>query len=834
MPSSSLQWRSRVLVVVATGLAAFSIGVAPAANAASHARSGPTAPPSRPTASLGGALRPDGTLSKRSGSFSAAGYRMQLQADGSPRFVSAAAAAPAASWSESFGASGTGNVQAVAVNGTHVYVGGQFTTVGTSGINYNHIAMWDGHGWHPLGTGVNATVTAIGVIGPHVFAGGDFTTAGGAAASHIAFWNGSTWSPLAGGLTNAQTAGNPFVHAIAVSGTTTAPKVYVGGQFDDADGQPANSVALWDGTAWSGLGNGIHSGTNQGRVSALALNSSTLYVGGAFDTAGTTHAYSLAKWDGSGWSLVSGAGVASGGFNGSVTALRASGTKLWVGGSFGTVGGTFTPSGFQTGGTAAKDIALLNGGTWSALGAGLPVAPLGITNWQSHVYAAGGFGGPNPVITMWNGSSWVAVGTGLDGSTSSATVTSSTAGVIAAGTFTTAGGGAVVLNHIGLWNGTAWKGYGLGMSAAVAALAANGSDLYAAGAFTAAGYTGARSIAHFDGSTWTPMGSGITGTSAACAASGLQFSICSITIDPATGDVYVGGAFTAIDGVAASNVAMWDGTSWHALSTGVNGVVNALLIMDGVLYAGGQFTTAGGQSADDLAQWNLGTGPWAAVAGNATITPGPEGDSTAHVTSLAPITAFTDKYLLVGGGFWNVGGAVAYGALLVDATNPGYLFLAPNHGQTNPGFGTNGVVLTTYVDGTKAYFGGAFTNAGGLSASDLAVYNLAGTVGSTWSIPAKVTTGTAVRAIAKAGSSLYIGGSFTSINSVNRTNIASYTPGAAQPWANLGGGLTGATPPKVSSLAQGSAGLYVGGDLSKAGAATPSSNLALWTGTAGQ
>src|SRR4051794_9736453 len=68
---------------------------------------------------LAHALRADGSLLRRSGSFDARGYRMLLTASGAPRFVKTAApdTAPAiapvataddSSWSENFGESGAG------------------------------------------------------------------------------------------------------------------------------------------------------------------------------------------------------------------------------------------------------------------------------------------------------------------------------------------------------------------------------------------------------------------------------------------------------------------------------------------------------------------------------------------------------------------------------------------------------------------------------------------------------------------------------------------------------------------------------------------------------
>jgi hypothetical protein len=72
------------------------------------------------------------------------------------------------------------------------------------------------------------------------------------------------------------------------------------------------------------------------------------------------------------------------------------------------------------------------------------------------------------------------------------------------------------------------------------------------------------------------------------------------------GTLYAGGDFTTAGGVAATNIAQWNGSSWSALGSGMNtyGYVNALAVSGSTLYAGGCFTTAGGVAATNIAQWN--------------------------------------------------------------------------------------------------------------------------------------------------------------------------------------------------------------------------------------
>ena len=87
----------------------------------------------------------------------------------------------------------TARVYALAVSGSTLYAGGDFTSAG--GAPANHIAAWNGSSWSALGSGMDGyAVYALAVSGSTLYAGGDFTTAGGVPANHIAAWNGSSWT----------------------------------------------------------------------------------------------------------------------------------------------------------------------------------------------------------------------------------------------------------------------------------------------------------------------------------------------------------------------------------------------------------------------------------------------------------------------------------------------------------------------------------------------------------------------------------------------------------------------------------------------------------------
>lgn len=70
------------------------------------------------------------------------------------------------------------------------------------------------------------------------------------------------------------------------------------------------------------------------------------------------------------------------------------------------------------------------------------------------------------------------------------------------------------------------------------------------------------------------------------------------------GELYAGGDIYSINGEPAYNVARWDGSAWHNLGSGLDGIVTRLHGFDDGLYAPGYFNNAGGLPAHGLARWD--------------------------------------------------------------------------------------------------------------------------------------------------------------------------------------------------------------------------------------
>lgn len=321
-----------------------------------------------------------------------------------------------------------------------------------------------------------------------------------------------------------------------------------------------------------------------GPTSALVIDAQgNLYVGGSFTHVGSVAANYVAKWNGTTWSTL-GTGLE---FNVLAMVMDAGG-NLYVGGSF-----------TKAGGVSATHVARWNGSAWSALGAGLgstnvsdattDVRALALDG-RGNLYAGGDFRVSGTVsvrhVARWNGTTWSALGDGISNDVR-VLATDAANNLYVGGYFDTAG--SVSANNIAKWNGTTWSALGDGTNDTVQALALDGSgNMYAAGSFTRAGGNAAAGVARWNGTAWSALGSGLAG--------GVGFTYARALALDGTGNLYVGGGFATAGGVAAKNVARWNGTTWSALGTGTSNAVYVARATSTGCYVGGTFTAVGDNS----------------------------------------------------------------------------------------------------------------------------------------------------------------------------------------------------------------------------------------------
>jgi hypothetical protein len=197
----------------------------------------------------------------------------------------------------------TSIINAIAVSGTNVYIGGNFNRVSSStqnNVSANNIAIWNGSVWSGLGTirtttqiglisqnGTNNAVNTITASGTNVYIGGDFTTASSLSqqsisANRVAVWNGSVWSRV-GDPNILDNGPNYTVNNIELDNYNN---IYVGGNFtkvtDSTQTIPANNLAIWNGSKWYTLKSSSDNGPNK-TVNTIKVSATNIYIGGDFN-----------------------------------------------------------------------------------------------------------------------------------------------------------------------------------------------------------------------------------------------------------------------------------------------------------------------------------------------------------------------------------------------------------------------------------------------------------------------------------------------------------------------------------------------------------------------
>ncbi len=330
--------------------------------------------------------------------------------------------------------------------------------------------------------------------------------------------------------------------------------------------------------SWQPLGSGMDN-----HVRALSEFSGFLYAGGFFQNAGGENVNSIAEWNESInlWRPM-GQGVDTVPA-GQVLALVETGintpfSSLYAGGTFDRAGGD----------TAGKNIAEWNGTTWLPVGSGLDGNVNAIVGYSGSQLIVGGgftsarFGVPARYIARWNGGAWDSLPGGVF-SDVVITLVNYNGSIIAGGAFTNIGGAA--MNYIAQWNGAYWTPLAGGMDNLVESLTIYDGELIAGGLFTHAGGVSANHLAQWNGSSWGPVGAGLP-----------VGGVSALT-------VFHDNLIAATSGGSSYYIYKWDGNTWSPIGSGMNNSVYALCSSDFALIAGGQFTMAGGVTANHIAKW---------------------------------------------------------------------------------------------------------------------------------------------------------------------------------------------------------------------------------------
>jgi trimeric autotransporter adhesin len=229
-----------------------------------------------------------------------------------------------ATWS-SMGGGLDGAVGALAMGPDgNLYAGGAFTE--SNGTVLNHIARWNGAVWQALGDGFDGSVNALAFDqAGKLYAGGSFETSGTTVVNHVAVWNGTAWAAMGAGVSAEFSAG---ISAMVLYDG----KITIGGRFTTSGDDAVEGLAAWDGSKWRPIGGGVHASSP---IASLAVRGSELYVTGfgleggpkVDADAGTTFK-NIAMWNGTTWSTL------GDGLSDLANVITTTKDAFWVGGGF--------------------------------------------------------------------------------------------------------------------------------------------------------------------------------------------------------------------------------------------------------------------------------------------------------------------------------------------------------------------------------------------------------------------------------------------------------------------------------------------------------------------
>ncbi len=307
----------------------------------------------------------------------------------------------------------------------------------------------------------------------------------------------------------------------------TGEALYVGGSFKKIGGiNNLRGIAKYDPTTgtYSKLGTGISYGNTNGFMTSIqpfaANGESLLVVGGFFSSAGgVPDTQSLAAWYGTAWRSLGAGFVPPQAVWGMTIGDLGDGERLYIGGSFTTIGGT-----------AASGVATWDGTTLDVIGTGAGMTGFNpfvneLVAWDDGsglaLYVVGRFDSIDGINARLGaryrpGTGWERIGSGLVPRSSTTTLDAAIiyddgngeALYIAGSPFRSTSGS---LNSVYKWDGTNWTAVGQNIGGRVTSLIVwddgTGDALYLAGTAT----PDINYFARLDGGQWAPYLGGVLG-----------------------------------------------------------------------------------------------------------------------------------------------------------------------------------------------------------------------------------------------------------------------------------------------------------------------------------
>ena len=673
-------------------------------------------------------------------------------------FVSAAGAdAPAATPLAGFPAV-NGGVYSMAVHGSTLYIGGDFTTVGPDTGSFASFATSNGSAATAPAFGCCVLAVASDRAGGW-YVGGYFTSAGDGAHDYLVHVTAS-------GALYPSFDPDPDNSVEALALSPDGHTLYVGGDFSTIGGQTRDDLAALN--ASNGSATSFEADANSD-VDALALSAdgNTLYAGGDFTMIGGDPRDSLAAVSAS-------TGVVSSTFdpepNGIVQALVPSsdGATVYVAGWFSSIGGepySYLAAVSTSDGTAVTAFQPNPEGA---------VLALAYDSSTGTLYAGGFFSGTSSIggadrnylaaVTTSTGAA-TSFDPDPNGDVYALALSGDGSTLYAGGYFTSIGGQSRSrLAALSTADSTASSGFDPGPNDAVYALglSPDGSRVAAGGTFdgsTAQGAVTRDHLAAIDLNTDTVVASFDPGA---------DDTVIAIALSPDGSTLYAGGFFQEIGGQARPDIAAINTSTGNLtpFDADANGPVYALALSpDGsTLYAGGDFNTAFGTPVIGGANRNY-------IAGLTTSTGtatdfDPEANQEVSALAVSP----DGNTVYAGGSFRgsdSIGGADRNYIAGLNASNGSATAFDPDAND-------NVDAIAVSPDGSTVYAGGLFgtwigsPSIGGADRSFLAA--LQASDGSATSFDPNPDDN--VIALQLVGSTLYVGGEFQHIGTQTRHDLA--------------------------------------------------------------
>jgi hypothetical protein len=510
-------------------------------------------------------------------------------------------------------------VYALALSGSTVYLGGEFTHVNDTvdgSVARQFAAAVDATtakatAFNPVGPDtqpLNGAVRTIAVSGSTVYLGGDFTYGAGCCLAAV---DASTGARIQWAAANRGAVARPAVYALAVAGSS----VYVGGDFASVNGLNGGPTSSPNAGAVSATG--ITTAWNpqpSAPVRALTIDGSTVYLAGDFTGTdainGSLTRNGLAAVD----ATTGRANAWDPSASGEADALAVSGTNVAVGGSFSSLGAEIRHN------AAALDEADGTLTAWNPDTRGL-VRSLAV--FGSTVYLGGDFIFVNGTLPR-TGLAAVDADTGQakiwdpepcvgGGSCDIDTLAIAGSAVYVGGLFDTVNGGTALRHNLAAFDltvGTATS-WAPSTNDEVRVLVPSGSDIFIGGDFTTVDGTARDRAASVNAST-----GGLTTFNP-----NISDTVYSISIAGPT--AYLGGAFHGAGSVngsltrnyaAAADTATGAATAWNP---DPSQLVNSASVAGPSVFLGGFFygpaAINGSQRRNDVAQVDADQGhltPW--------------------------------------------------------------------------------------------------------------------------------------------------------------------------------------------------------------------------------